>query len=249
MRPGPRGERLGGGRQPRPERDPAARRGHDHARVHVHELRGPLPLRRGAHEGRHSRRRRTASKAARRWRSASPAPTASSAPRRTCRSTATPRPASPNNNVYHVPPPPGARDERRAQACPRGLERRRRRRGGRQRVGRHHAAAARRRVPDRVLHAATWTRPQITDRFVALASEFPNIAEIVNLPNLTNGYRRKAQTVMGVPLGAPVCRPDRQLHRRRGPAGGDPRVARLRPRGRQRPVRHVQQPGRRRTRR
>ena len=46
---------------------------------------------------------------------------------------------------------------------------------------------------------------QITDRFVALANEFSNIAEIVNLPNLTNGYRRKAQTVMGVPFGAPYA--------------------------------------------
>ena len=56
-RAGPRGA-GGAGREP--ERDPAARRGHDPARVHVHELRGPLPLRRGAHEGRdarHARRR------------------------------------------------------------------------------------------------------------------------------------------------------------------------------------------------
>jgi Zinc carboxypeptidase/Chitobiase/beta-hexosaminidase C-terminal domain len=42
---------------------------------------------------------------------------------------------------------------------------------------------------------------QITDRFVSLASEFPNLAEIVNLPNLTHGYRRPAQTLMGVNLG------------------------------------------------
>jgi Zinc carboxypeptidase/Chitobiase/beta-hexosaminidase C-terminal domain len=46
---------------------------------------------------------------------------------------------------------------------------------------------------------------QITDRFVSLASEFSNIAEIVSLPNLTHGYRRKAQTVMGVPFGAPYA--------------------------------------------
>ena len=85
---------------------------------------------------------------------------------------------------------------------------------------------------------------QITDRFVSLANEFPNIAEIVNLPNLTNGYRRKAQTVMGVPLRRAVRRPDRQLQRRRGAAGRHPRVAGLRPRGRQRPLRHVRQPGR-----
>jgi hypothetical protein len=42
---------------------------------------------------------------------------------------------------------------------------------------------------------------QITDRFVSLANEFPNVAEIVNLPNHTHGYRRPAQTLMGINLG------------------------------------------------
>ena len=46
---------------------------------------------------------------------------------------------------------------------------------------------------------------EITDRFVSLAGEFSNLAEIVNLPNLTNGYRRKATTVMGVNLGGPYA--------------------------------------------
>jgi hypothetical protein len=46
---------------------------------------------------------------------------------------------------------------------------------------------------------------EITDRFTALATEFADIAEIVNLPHLTHGYRRAAQTVMGVPLGAPYA--------------------------------------------
>ncbi len=46
---------------------------------------------------------------------------------------------------------------------------------------------------------------QITDRFASLAAEFPNVAELVNLPNLTHGYRRKAQTLMGVNLGAPYA--------------------------------------------
>jgi Zinc carboxypeptidase/Chitobiase/beta-hexosaminidase C-terminal domain len=46
---------------------------------------------------------------------------------------------------------------------------------------------------------------EITGRFTALAAEFPDIAEIVNLPHLTHGYRRPAQTVMGVPLGAPYA--------------------------------------------
>ncbi len=46
---------------------------------------------------------------------------------------------------------------------------------------------------------------EITDRFVSLAGEFSNLSEIVNLPNLTNGYRRKATTVMGVNLGGPYA--------------------------------------------
>jgi hypothetical protein len=33
----------------------------------------------------------------------------------------------------------------------------------------------------------------------ALAAEFPSIAEIVNLPYKTNGYQRKAQTIVGIP--------------------------------------------------
>src|SRR5262249_36164571 len=33
----------------------------------------------------------------------------------------------------------------------------------------------------------------------ALAAEFPNIAEIVNLPYKTNGYQRKSQTIVGIP--------------------------------------------------
>ena len=46
---------------------------------------------------------------------------------------------------------------------------------------------------------------EITDRFVSLAGEFSNLAEIVNLPHLTHGYRRAANTVMGVNLGAPYA--------------------------------------------
>ena len=49
-------------------------------------------------------------------------------------------------------------------------------------------------------------------RFDALAEEFPNIAELITLPNKTNGYQRKAQAIMAgtseigsVPgFGAPV---------------------------------------------
>nr|WP_062341577.1 M14 family zinc carboxypeptidase [Herbidospora sakaeratensis] len=38
---------------------------------------------------------------------------------------------------------------------------------------------------------------EITDRIVGLAAEFPKIAEIVDLPNKTNGYRRLAQAQFG----------------------------------------------------
>ena len=46
---------------------------------------------------------------------------------------------------------------------------------------------------------------EITARFTSLAVEFDGLADIVNLPNLTHGYRRPATTVMGVPLGAPYA--------------------------------------------
>jgi hypothetical protein len=38
---------------------------------------------------------------------------------------------------------------------------------------------------------------QLYDRIDALAAEFPDIAEIVYLPNKSNGYRRKAQAILG----------------------------------------------------
>src|SRR6185503_11278321 len=46
---------------------------------------------------------------------------------------------------------------------------------------------------------------EITDRFVSLEAEFGDLADIVNLPNPTHGYRRNAQTVMGVNLGGPYA--------------------------------------------
>lgn len=43
---------------------------------------------------------------------------------------------------------------------------------------------------------------EVRDRFRALAAEFPNISELVDLPNETNGYQRKAQANMaGSPTG------------------------------------------------
>ena len=41
------------------------------------------------------------------------------------------------------------------------------------------------------------TPTELYDRIHALAAEFPEISEIVQLPNLTNGYRRLAQGVLG----------------------------------------------------
>jgi hypothetical protein len=48
---------------------------------------------------------------------------------------------------------------------------------------------------------------EVYGRFDQLATEFPDIAEIVPLPNLTNGYQRKAQTVVGLTsgTGAPIA--------------------------------------------
>lgn len=41
------------------------------------------------------------------------------------------------------------------------------------------------------------TPTELYDRIKALAAEFPQISEIVELPNQTNGYRRHAQAVLG----------------------------------------------------
>lgn len=41
------------------------------------------------------------------------------------------------------------------------------------------------------------TPTELYDRIKALAAEFPEISEIVELPNQTNGYRRHAQAVLG----------------------------------------------------
>jgi hypothetical protein len=38
---------------------------------------------------------------------------------------------------------------------------------------------------------------ELYDRIEALAAEFPDLAEIIELPNQTNGYRRKAQAMIG----------------------------------------------------
>jgi murein tripeptide amidase MpaA len=43
---------------------------------------------------------------------------------------------------------------------------------------------------------------QLYDRLEALAAEFPELTEVVELPNKTNGYQRKAQTILGATDGA-----------------------------------------------
>jgi Ca2+-binding RTX toxin-like protein len=40
---------------------------------------------------------------------------------------------------------------------------------------------------------------EVKTRFTALQTEFPNISELVNMPNLTEGYQRRSMAVMGAP--------------------------------------------------
>ena len=220
-----------------------ARRGHDPARVHVHELRGPLPLRRGAHEGRHAgdpeRRRGQPGHGAqlrRRRRRVRRRFEHADLPRQHDRHQQQQR--------LHVPPPPGARDERRAQARARRVERRRRRRGAGRRVGGHDAPAARRRLPDRVLlqvHGPDGDHRPVHGpggRVPAGRRDRQPAAPHARLP--PQGADRHGRAVR-----RPVRGSDRQLQRHRGKPGRHPRVAGRRRRGRQRPLRDLQQPGRR----
>lgn len=47
------------------------------------------------------------------------------------------------------------------------------------------------------------TPEEVTERIEQLAAEFPDIAEVVSLPNKTNGYQRKAQAIIGDPESDP----------------------------------------------
>ena len=67
-----------------------------------------------------------------------------------------------------------------------------------------------------------------------LATEFPNLVTAVNLPNLSPGYQRKAQTILGGWAGTAddaraVHEPDRQPGRRRGAQGRRPHLEGLGP--------------------
>ena len=70
---------------------------------------------------------------------------------------------------------------------------------------------------------------EVYQRFVALANEFPNIAEIVPLPNLTNGYQRKAQANMA---GSRLCPAASAATHSAARWSGRPHVPRLGARGR-----------------
>ena len=102
-------------------------------------------------------------------------------------------------------------------------------------MARRRAPAEGRPASSRTSRRATWTRPRSTTRFEQLADDYGNIAELITLPNKTNGYQRRAQALMEgtVALG------QRAAHQRR-PArrAAQPRrradLARLGPRGRQR---------------
>ena len=80
---------------------------------------------------------------------------------------------------------------------------------------------------------------EVYSRFRELAAEFSNIAELITLPNTTNGYQRKAQANMagGTLIGnsPPTAQPGRD---------GRAHVARVGPRGRQRHHGRVPQPWR-----
>ena len=71
---------------------------------------------------------------------------------------------------------------------------------------------------------------EVYARLGELAAEFPNIAELITLPNKTNGYQRRAQATMSgtTRLGqhASGCH--------RAVAGGRPHLAGVGPRGRER---------------
>ena len=84
---------------------------------------------------------------------------------------------------------------------------------------------------------------EVYARFDELAAEFPNLAEMITLPNKTNGYQRRAQALMAG-LTSPTATGN--LGTTTGDAGGHPHVEGLGPRGRERPHGRVRPPGRRR---
>ena len=214
----------------------AARRGRDPARIHVHQLRGPLPLRRGAHEGRDAddepdddadlrgRRRRLTARRPRCRSCAIRTPTWCRCSRTCTTATWCASPAwSPRPCAW--PRAPAAST------------------GAGHRVGGHDPPAARRGVPARVLQPLHG--PDRDHRPLRLARgrvrrTSPTSSTSEPDPRLP---AQRADRHGRQPRRA-VRRPGRQLQRRRRSAGRDPRVGGLGARGRQRPVRHLPQPGR-----
>ena len=67
---------------------------------------------------------------------------------------------------------------------------------------------------------------EVTQKIVDLAAEFPNIAEIVDLPNLSEGYQRKSMAVMAGASAINAAPPDASsavllIAKRYGQNGGD----------------------------
>ena len=71
-----------------------------------------------------------------------------------------------------------------------------------------------------------------------LAAEFPNISELITLPNETNGYQRRAQALMAGAFDIGVTPNDETRPGERG----RPHLPRVGPRGRERHQRRVPQP-------
>ena len=80
---------------------------------------------------------------------------------------------------------------------------------------------------------------EVYQRFAELAAEFPNLAELITLPNKTNGYQRRAQANMNGlnPIGNSAQR------RRRAGADRRAHIPRLGTRGRQRHPGRVRESG------
>ena len=59
----------------------------------------------------------------------------------------------------------------------------------------------------------TWTRRRLTRQMRALQAEFPNISDIIELPNKTAGYQRLSQAIVGT---ADAVQPDADVADQRG---------------------------------
>ena len=90
----------------------------------------------------------------------------------------------------------GTFDAAPARPDPDRLEHRRDDRGRREHVARRRAAADGRRASSADFTTRYMDPTEVYERFDELAAEFPNIAQLIPLPNRTNGYQRRAQATM-----------------------------------------------------